>query len=689
MNRLPNFPLGGNREFLVYRRYLSAMAYTIVLCLFALFGARSAHADPLAQTREILFECPPEEGGCEQGLIAQKAEALESAAAIYEYVRNTHEYALYHGSRSNTINTFMGQRGSDVDIASVLIAMYRSQNIPARYAKATVSAPAEDVANWIGVKNIELAAAIMDDQGIQNVNLADVDGTPTIEFEHAWVQVSVPFSDYRGAFPPRVDCSATPGRCQWIDVDPSWKLREYHNKNIDIYGQIPFEYDYYYEAIKYNDFFYSDKGPLEIYEGLISWYTAYNIEDIIDLGTIIPVHDGILPASLPYQILSAVETFNSIEEHDDVNDPDWAKYLVINYDLGNWAPDDSVFSSDPIALSDLSTKRITLSYFPGNGIEGDPFEHHQMLLRLDGEIIDTPIVVETSNVEVDYIGSRFSVMFEMDGAPSTTGEEDHVIAATYRNLIFGGYYLIGTGGDTSNWSQVNRAAGRLLKANEEFSIINDSEGVPYVDSNGNGAVDEGESRLIDDRVAQDELTGGLLNVAMTQYFTRFTENTRRLDALNHVISPIAGFVGMVSSTYEVDYLGDTAFSVMPGGLLIDMKGVQFNGSWRIDQPAFFANAHFELLGHEGSSLEHEIWQELTGFDAISTVRGIQMALAGEDATLMRLYNGSESTLQSMYEQFGLDEEPPAGFDGKQWPIYHTAPYFWKYFNANGDRTLVL
>jgi len=33
------------------------------------------------------------------------------------------------------------------------------------------------------------------------------------------------------------------------------------------------------------------------------------------------------------------------------------------------------------------------------------------------------------------------------------------------------------------------------------------------------------------------------------------------------------------------------------------------------------------MGHIGSSLEHEIWQELTGYDAVSTIRGIQMALA--------------------------------------------------------------
>ena len=207
-------------------------------CVVGLAGllllSMAAHADPLAESREILFTCAVGEPDCEQGQIAAKAAELQTPAAMYEFVRNTHEYALYHGSRSNTINTYFGLRGSDVDIASVLIAMYRSQNIPARYAKGTVRAVADEVANWLGVNNTALAAAIMDDQGIQNVNLITLNGVPMMEFEHAWVQVQVPYSDYRGAFAPTVDCSTTPSQCQWVNIDPSWKLREYHNQNIDV-----------------------------------------------------------------------------------------------------------------------------------------------------------------------------------------------------------------------------------------------------------------------------------------------------------------------------------------------------------------------------------------------------------------------------------------------------------------------
>jgi hypothetical protein len=44
------------------------------------------------------------------------------------------------------------------------------------------------------------------------------------------------------------------------------------------------------------------------------------------------------------------------------------------------------------------------------------------------------------------------------------------------------------------------------------------------------------------------------------------------------------------------------------------------------------------LGHISSSVEHETWQELTGYDAVSTVRGIQMALATPVTPAVSLLN---------------------------------------------------
>jgi YD repeat-containing protein len=639
-----------------------------------LLGSPIAWADTLAETREVRFECPVSEPDCEEAQIADKATELATPAAIYEYVRNNFDYALYHGSRQNSLNTYLGKRGSDVDIASVLIAMYRSQNIPARYAKGTVRALEADVMNWLGVKDLTLAKAIMRDQGIQNVGPYPTHNGQYVEFEHAWVQVKVPYSDYRGAFQSSIDCSTANSACIWVDIDPSFKLREYHNQNIDIYNDINFEYTAYYNAIANDDSDYRDKNPLEIYEEQIIDYLATyrpgkTLEDVADPGTIIPARDSILPASLPYQVTGTVTTYDSVADHDSANNPDWAKYLsavaeITDLDSGTPSVGQFCYGMGSYALADLSTKRLTLSYNADLNV---------IWTRLDGIVTNSlPLGVTYNAISNCGVGTtrvdlqaKFNLRLVLDGAPSIDDGADGTIEALYENLLVGGYYLIGSGGDTSNWSQVHRAADQLLQANEQFPIIyNASESgcdtstglgcTPYFDANDNGSVDSGEDPLLGNFQAEDALTGGLLNVAMTQYFARFRENIRRFDNLNHVTSPIEGFVGVVSSTDEVEYLGNTAFSVMPGGLLIDMKGQSFSGLWRIDASNVFANDHFELVGHSMSSLEHEIWQEITGFDAISTVRGLQMARAAGT----QLVTMDDGFLPTAYTAMGFSSTPP-------------------------------
>ncbi|MDY6822586.1 MAG: DUF6531 domain-containing protein, partial [Thermodesulfobacteriota bacterium] len=560
----------------------------------------------------------------------------------------------------------------------------------------TVSVPAADVANWLGVHDTGLAAAVMNDQGIQYVAGPDADGY--IQFEHVWVQVQLSYHNYRGAGrDAATDCGAEPGKCHWMSLDPSFKLKDSSDDFIDIYTAVPFDYDRYYNATKNDDADFRDKNPLEIYEEQILNYLAANnpgktLDDVADRGTIIAVNDGILPASLPYEVVGTVETYDAVADHDAVAaNKDWAKYLngsmsILAQYVGGGTISITTGIGGPHALADLSTKRLTITY-SSIDING---EADRVEVRLGGELVATPFV--SSGSLLFPIGSPYSLNLTLDGAPATqAGQEDNQIEVAYHTLIVGGYYLIGTGGDVSNWSQVHRAADQLLAANAQYPIINDANHVPYVDQNHNGVIDIGEPPLLAAPGAQDALTGGLLYVAMSQYFAKFVDGLRTLDALNHVISPIEGFVGVVSSTYDVEYLGDgTAFSVMPGGLLIDMKGQQFSGAWRIDEQETTANEHFVLVGHMMSSLEHEIWQELTGYDAVSTVRGIQMALAGGAVSLLKPQDsGSGNNMAASYAGFGFNANPPSGFIYAPFDdIYGTRPAAWTHATTGAEMELM-
>lgn len=195
------------------------------------------------------------------------------------------------------------------------------------------------------------------------------------------------------------------------------------------------------------------------------------------------------------------------------------------------------------------------------------------------------------------IGDPYTITVNMDGAPDASGgSNDRTITAT--------------GGESSNWSQVHRAADQLLADNINYKIVFNpadpgSNGqacdlsgglncTPYVDATGNGW-DASDLLLLQDKPALDALTGGLLYVAATQYYAKQREQFERADHLMKTKTPIIGFLGVVSSVYDVEYIDGTAFSVLPGGLLIDMKGITIGGSYRTNEAALnYSNRQFEF-----------------------------------------------------------------------------------------------
>lgn len=648
----------------------------VVTAAFLSLANAVAWADPLIETPEIQFSTSVNKA------LADKSNALTGPVEIYEYVRNEYDHAPYHGSRSGSLNTFLGLRGNDVDLASTLIAMLRQRGVPSRYAVGTVRIPSADLQNWLGVKNLDLAVGILGDQGIQNVSLAA--DRSYAQLEHVWVEALVPYSDYRGVGPEltQVNCTSEPARCSWVGLDPSYKLRR-NKTTLDVHDSINFDYTGYYNAIKNaatDTLKRKDKNPLTIYEEqVLAWlrvnHPGKTLEDVADAGEIVKEQAGILPASLPYQVVGSVRSYDSVLEHDAqvpaVEARKWAKYLTVAlytqkkdaygnlmYDQYDQPVKDKlIINNKTFLLTDLATKQLTLTFESGSA----NCTALCAVVRLDKTVV--PITGQPSMDNYDPL----VLDLKLDGADTASP-----VSATYYNLnAVGGYYLIGTGGETSNWSQVHRAAEQLLAANDTYAEV------------------IAAGTLHENKDALDALTGGLLNTAMNLYFSRFRDGIARVGDINHVKAPIDGFVGVVSSVYDVEFVDGTAFSVLPGGLLIDMKGQRFNGNWRDDAAATGSNKNFELIGHIMSSLEHEIWQELTGYDAVSTVRGIQMALASGAQLANPKKIGSTDTLQTEYAKFGFSRSVNAtGFSytgtNRIFLDSGNSPYAWHVASSTND-----
>lgn len=630
---------------------------------------------------------------CAAAELRAKADALTTPVAIYEYVRNNYEYALYHGARSGAINTFLGGRGSDVDLAATLIAMLRSRGIPARYVVGTVRVPAAQVANWLAVGNVDLAYHLLRDQGIQGVVLAP--DKSTIDFEHVWSEALVPYASYRGAGTSGIDCGATPSACNWVPLDPSFKQRKQHTSGLDPYRHLTFDYPAYHDAIKNNDTARRDRNPLDIYRNQVhSWLQSSapgkTLEDIPDFTDIMIETNGLLPASLPYATVGPIRRYNSAAEHDAevpaTEKKKWMKYVTASTVLESAG----IVIEARVSLVDAATSQFTFDHAIGTP--------SIVRFRLGGTPLTSLIYSDWSfNGRPSAIGDPLQLTVSMDGAPAPDeAGTDSIIEASY-DAIIGGYYLIATGGESSNWSQVHRAARQLLAANDQYKIVfnpadpgangqacDPVSGInctPYVDANGNDW-DVTDPRLLDSPAALDALTGGLLYVAGTQYYADYRNKLAQLDMINKVKSPINGFLGVVSTTHDVEYIDGTAFSVLPGGLLIDMKGIRFSGIWRIDQPETYSSKHFELMGYIGSSLEHETWQQLTGYDAISTVRGIQMARNAGAVIVNPVKNASTDTVVSMYPSFDYVSAAPAGFTRNVRTLFGQEYVSWAY-NGTG------
>lgn len=650
--------------------------------------AQPAIAQYLAETREVIWS------DSEEPDLLAKADELKTAAAIYEFVRNDFVFGAYDGARSNATNTFLNRRGNDVDVSSVLVSMLRSQGIPARYAEGLASFDQDDVTSWLEIPDPQVALTVLQQTGFAEASLAN----GRIEFRHVWVQALVPLDSYRGSgSASQVDCAAEPARCAWVDLDPSFKRHRFRNpaELVDVSNAVPFDYDAYYHA---DDPGYpppsdgidrTGKDPLEIYEEQILRYlhdtpglAGKTLDDVVYQGQTVPEEHGILPTSLPFRVdPTAVESYASVVEHDDaVAAADaWTKNVVLYITFPDYGPFANLELNigTPVPLVDLSTQNLTLAYESTDF--DDPTVPRQLVARVGGQVHEVLLTVNedagtyTSNGGSGTfsggpppdVGTAFDLLVAMDG-PGFVEQ----IAGQYPNLALGGSHLVATGGEHSGWSQVRRSARRLSRAVEQNPVLpNAAEGgLLYVDANHNGAIDAGEVPLFDDATVQNLLTGGVLAVAKDLYFARLRDGLERAAKLQRSVMPRLGFLGLVSSIHDVRSVDGTAFQVVPAGMLVDMRPIRVWRGSRIDADVPNAGP-VRLAGHIVSALEHQVLQEVTGFSAISTVKGLQKT-AADGGTLMVLDEAqSQISMETALANFGMQPSLPPGIGSNTTQVF--------------------
>jgi hypothetical protein len=367
----------------------------------------------LAQTIEVQFT--PE-------IQAKAAELGYNPIKIYEFVRNNFEYEPYYGSLKGSQETLIQKAGNDFDQASILIALLRASNIPARYVYGTIEMPIEKFINWVGgVTDPNTAAMILATAGVPGKLLTEGGKIKYVQFEHCWVEAYVPYGNYRGAV--RDDSITT-----WIPLDPSFKQYDY-KRGMDLYTAMGINGEQYIQD------YITDTSPLPIPAELQNQFSDYVIspyqyygrrlmsyienkltyssntdligdETISLTKTISSKEYPYLLGSLSYKVIVKGVTYSSL--------PDNFRHKI-SFSIENTFTYE-IDLSYRTTLPEIAGKRITLSYIPASSADEALVDQYGGLLKVPPYLLNVKpeIKVNGNTVAVgNPIGLGYDQIFNM------------------------------------------------------------------------------------------------------------------------------------------------------------------------------------------------------------------------------------------------------------------------------------
>ena len=118
---------------------------------------------------------------------------------IFWYILNNFDYEPYYGSLKGPEGTFLQRGGNDLDLANLLVEIYRQLGIPARYVRGNIMVSEDQMRKWLGIDDVER---------VLKTGLIPYEKTSGgYIVEHFWVEA---YLDGK-----------------WVPLDPSFKEYEY------------------------------------------------------------------------------------------------------------------------------------------------------------------------------------------------------------------------------------------------------------------------------------------------------------------------------------------------------------------------------------------------------------------------------------------------------------------------------
>ncbi len=581
------------------------------------------------------------------------AEQLQySPARILKWMLKEVAFEPYWGSLKGSLGVLQTRGGNATDQSSLLIALLRASNVPARYVRGTVALydmQATDNANgraqrWLGTKNYSGSIAYLN-QGVPTGTYSVSGTVQGINFDHVWVQACVPFAAYRGSM-------ADSGGYRWVPLDPSIKDHDYQ---AGIAVNVPLDSTFYtpYLAAR-QDQLPPDYFAAKVEAAARGVKSDAAVEDVPYRGTPRALRLDVLPSAPP----TAVTQFSnwpgtSSPESSTIPDAHRHKFAVtVKTAAGvllatNTATfPQNVFSRVTVAYApDAASQALwnswggTLSALPAGSVNVYP------QIKLDGSVVATggaTLSLGTTHnfvmklTQGEHVGGQCVNDTGVGSDPRDT-DTTCLNKTVYTNVKAGGYYALGVNG--------KQASDDLLEARAKL-LATAVQANPSAPTPASGA-------------AYDATVGELLHLVLQTYIQKTDEADQRIAELRGFRSVGNYDIGLTGSDIKTDYAFDLPLTVKPAGVYVDFKGGLY-GFTKMDSAADFSASRAATLKAEqlelaklsiysGSALEHHVWQEALRTDAVSTVRGLQYA--GEtDNTLITFTSaniGQYATLMQM------------------------------------------
>jgi transglutaminase-like putative cysteine protease len=245
-------------------------------------------------------------------IMALAASLANNPVKIYNWVHDNIEFLPTYGSIQGSLMTLQTKRGNTFDTASLLIALLRAANIPARYGYGTVQIPIARVMNWVGGVTVpEAALQMLGQGGIPNIGLVQGGAITAVKLEHVWVEAWVDFEPSRGAVHREGDT--------WVPLDAAFKQYQY-TAGMDLQGQISFDAQAFVNQVTASAQVNGVEGWVDgldhsVIQNILTTYQVQidtyvttqkpnaTVGDVLGTKTIVPARRPVLAMGLPYMVV--------------------------------------------------------------------------------------------------------------------------------------------------------------------------------------------------------------------------------------------------------------------------------------------------------------------------------------------------------------------------------------------------